>query len=71
MSEVGPTMIAVRSIGNDGGLMTRLSAAEVFTPTSYPTDTYVPEPDQLWDRRLVRRAAWFGMLERAAEGDGA
>ncbi|MBA3819592.1 MAG: hypothetical protein H0X17_11915 [Deltaproteobacteria bacterium] len=34
--------------------MTRLSAAEVFTPTSYPTYTYVPR-DDLHHERLLRQ----------------
>lgn len=34
--------------------MTRLSAAEVFTPTSYPTYTYVPR-DELHHERLLRQ----------------
>jgi hypothetical protein len=34
--------------------MPRLSAAEVFTPTSYPTYTYVPR-DQLHHERLLRQ----------------
>jgi len=37
-------------------LMTRLSAAEVFTPTSYPTYTYVPR-DDLHHERLLRQWA--------------
>lgn len=34
--------------------MTRLSAAEVFTPTSYPTYTYVPR-DEMHHERLLRQ----------------
>ena len=34
--------------------MPRLSAAEVFTPTSYPTYTYVPR-DELHHERLLRQ----------------
>src|SRR5678815_2078324 len=36
--------------------MQRLSAAEVFTPTSYPHHTYVPR-DQLHHERLLRQWA--------------
>ena len=49
------------------GCMARLSSAEVFTPTSFPTHTYV-ERDHLHHERLLRE--WMRSATQIASISG-